>query len=135
MDSLSALPWIGILVATVVAFLLGGAWFSQPLFGKQWMAAVGKTPEQMGKPGPAMALSFGMTLLTAIGIALIEQRLIASTGGSIRLGLTLGFLIYAPGLASDFAFTNSSRTLYLIQASYHALMLTLMSLILHLVWR
>ena len=44
MLDLSGLNWLAILVATVAAFVLGGLWYG-PLFGKAWMAALGKTEE------------------------------------------------------------------------------------------
>lgn len=132
---MSSLPWIGIIAAAVVAFLLGGAWYAPPLFGNRWMTALGKTKEELGAPGPAMAITFGTAVLTAIGVALIEQRLILSTMGAVRLGLTLGVLIQGASMLSDQAFTKTSRELLCIQAGYRIVMLVAIAVVLHLVWR
>ena len=135
MTAFTYLPWIGIAVATVVAFLLGGAWYSPPLFGNRWMTALGKTKEELGAPGPAMAITFGTALLTSIGVAMIEQRMMLSTMGAVRLGLTLGVLIQGASMLSDQAFTKTSRELLFIQVGYRILMLVAISVILQLVWR
>ena len=132
---MTTLPWIGIIVAAVVAFLLGGAWYSPPLFGNRWMTALGKTKEELGAPGPAMAITFLTALVTSIGVALIEQRLILSTMGAVRLGLTLGVLIQGASMLSDQAFTKTSRELLYIQAGYRILMLVAIAVVLQLVWR
>ena len=63
--------WLAVLAAAVAAFLLGGLWFSPALFARQWVAALGKKPEEMGMPGPSMALSFVMTLIISATLAII----------------------------------------------------------------
>ncbi len=40
------LNWWAILVATVVAFGIGGLWYG-PLFGQAWLKAMGKTEEEI----------------------------------------------------------------------------------------
>ena len=123
--------WLAVLAAGVAAFLLGGLWFSPALFARQWVAALGKTPEEMGKPGPSMALSFVMTLIMASALALIMERMRPmSMGGSVTFGVVVGAGIVATGMASDYAFTRWSRRLYFIQASYHIIMVVIMSVIL-----
>jgi hypothetical protein len=135
MNVIGDLNWLAIIVATIVAFMLGGLWFSPVLFANQWVAALGKTKEELGKPAPAMAMSFFTTLVTAISIAILISRLPnLSLGGGVRLGLLLGIGIYAAGTASDYAFTNWARKLFLIQAGYHVVMLVVMTVIIT-VWR
>ena len=123
--------WLAVLAAAVAAFLLGGLWFSPAMFARQWVAALGKKPEEMGMPGPSMALSFVMTLIMSVALALILGKMPPVTmAGSVRFGLAVGVGIVATGMASDYAFTKWSRTLYFIQASYHIIMVVLMSVIL-----
>jgi hypothetical protein len=123
--------WLAVLAATVAAFMLGGLWFSKVMFAKQWTAALGKTPEEMGMPGPSMALSFVTTLIMATALATILGRMVPLTmAGSVRFGLAVGAGIVAMGMASDYAFSNWPRKLYFIQASYHVVMVVIMSVIL-----
>ena len=134
MELFQGINWLAVLAATVAAFLLGGLWFSV-LFGKQWIAALGKTKEEMGMPGPSMALSFATTFVMAAALAMIIVRMPRMSAlGAMRFGSAVGIGIVAMGMASDFAFTNWPRKLYWIQASYHVMMVVIMSLILGL-WR
>ena len=135
MDVFDGINWLAVLVSAVAAFMLGGVWFSPVLFARQWMEALGKTKEEAGMPGPSMALSFVVTLVMALALAMIVTRLPHLTmGGAIRLGLAIGAGIVAAGMASDYAFTGWPRKLYFIQASYHVLMVVIMAVILH-AWR
>ena len=131
MKYLAEINWLAVIGATIAAFLLGGLWFSV-LFTDKWVAAVGKSKEEMGKPGPSMALSFVMTFIMALSLALVIATMLPmSMMGSIRFGLVVGAGIVATGMASDYAFTNWSKTLFWIQASYHVTMVVLMSVIIN----
>jgi hypothetical protein len=131
MDYMSGINWLAVLASAVAAFMLGGLWFSPVMFAKQWVAALGKTPEEMGMPAKSMALSFVVTLVIATALAMIIGRMHPMTMiGSVRFGLAVGGGIVAMGMASDYAFTGWSRKLYWIQASYHLLMIVIMSVIL-----
>jgi len=44
------LNWWAVLLATVLGFALGGLWYG-PLFGKAWLAAMGKSAESL-EPSP-----------------------------------------------------------------------------------
>jgi|SRR5215213_9446612 hypothetical protein len=135
MRYLSQVNWIAILVATVVGFMLGGLWFSPVLFGKRWMAALSKPKEELGKPGPALALSFVVTLITAVALAvLLVVMPLTTTLGAMRLGLMIGVVFYALATASDYAYTGFPRTIYWIQASYHVVMIAVMAVIIR-AWR
>ncbi len=131
MEIFHGVNWLAVLAASVAAFMLGGLWFSPVMFAKKWVEALGKSPEEMGMPGQSMALSFVMTCIMALALAMIITRLPQMTlGGAIRFGLAVGAGIVATGMASDYAFTRWSRKLYFIQASYHILMVVIMSVIL-----
>ena len=54
MPDLGAINWLSVLIAVVAAQVLGFLWYG-PLFSKQWMAALGWTPEQMKEEGPGPA--------------------------------------------------------------------------------
>jgi hypothetical protein len=52
--------WLAVLIAAVASFLLGGAWYSNALFGKAWQRETGVTDEKL-KQGN-MAKIFGLVL-------------------------------------------------------------------------
>ena len=123
--------WFAVLAAIVAAFLLGGIWFSPMLFADRWIAAIGKQPEEMGSPTRGVVMSFFTTSVMAISLALIIDRFPLMTAlGGLRFGLLLGFGVILMGMIADAAFTRTSRTLLWIQGGHHALMVTIMSVIL-----
>ena len=125
-----ALNWLGILVATVAGFVLGGLWYG-PLFGRAWAAAIGKRPEDI-KPSPTpFIVSFFAALITAILLALLIGGLgvVRVIDGAI-LGLVVGIGFIATAMASDSAFCGWGLRLFLIQAGYRVSYSALMGAIL-----
>ena len=45
--------YIAVVVAAVVALVIGFIWYSRPVFGNRWMAYLGTTQAQLGNPGPS----------------------------------------------------------------------------------
>ncbi len=125
-----ALNWWAILVATIAGFVLGGIWYG-PLFGKAWMAAIGKTADDI-KPSPTpFVVSFVTALVTAIVLALLINALgvVRVVDGAI-LGLVMGVGFIATAMASDSAFCGWGLRLFLIQAGYRIAYSVLMGAIL-----
>jgi len=92
--------FIAIIAATIVSFVIGGLWYG-PLFGKAWMAAMGKTEadrEAMRKQAPkgfVVALVGAFIASFVLGILLQYARL-ANVGlpAGVVGGLALGFLVW-----------------------------------------
>src|SRR2546428_14063788 len=90
--------YIAVIVAAIVSFIIGGIWY-QPLFGKAWMAALGKTDadkEAMRKQAPkgfvagligALIASFVLALFLEYG----RQANVGMPAGGLG-GLGVGFL-------------------------------------------
>ena len=57
MLELTGLNWLAILVATLVGFALGGIWYG-PVFGDAWLAALGKTADQIQPSATPFVISF-----------------------------------------------------------------------------
>lgn len=131
MDYIQGINWLAVLGAAVAAFLLGGLWFSPVMFANKFMEAIAKKPEELGKPAPAMTLSFVTTLIMATSLALIVSKMTYITVlGGLRLGLAIGVGVVLMGMISDSAFTATSKQLLWIQGSYHVAMVVLMTVIL-----
>ena len=43
--------YFAVIVAAVVAMVIGFAWYSPQVFGNRWMAYLGTTQAQLGNPG------------------------------------------------------------------------------------
>ena len=129
----SGLDWTGIAIATVLAFVLGGLWYG-PLFGSAWMAAIGKTADEIEPtPGP-FVLSFFTALLTCIVVAALVRALgVSGLGGGAMLGGITGVGFIATAMASDNAFCGWGAKLYVIQAGYRVTYAILMGAVLG--WR
>ena len=110
--------WWAILVATVLAFVLGGLWYG-PLFGKAWLAAMGKTEDEI-EPSPSpVIISFFTALVTAITLAWLVYALsITGWGAGALLGLVTGVGFIATAMASDTAFCGWGLRLFIIQSGY-----------------
>ncbi|HVE75608.1 MAG TPA: DUF1761 domain-containing protein, partial [Actinomycetota bacterium] len=59
--------WLAVLVATVAAMVLGFLWYG-PVFGRIWLAGMGKTQEQMSGNNLAIPISALTALVTALGL-------------------------------------------------------------------
>jgi len=69
--------FIAVLVAAVVAFILGSIWYT--VLGKRWQAALGKSDEEIGKtpgmpPVGALIASFVAELIMAFVLAHLLNR-------------------------------------------------------------
>ena len=114
----AGLNWWAILVATVAAFVLGGIWYG-PVFGKAWLAALGKTADDLEPSPTPFVISFFTALLTCIVLAaLLKGLAIGTLGGGLTLGALVGIGFIATAMASDSAFCRWGMSLFLIQSGY-----------------
>ena len=112
------LNWWAILVATTAAFVLGGIWYG-PVFGKAWMAAIGKTEDDLQPSPTPFIISFFTALLTCIVLAALMNALgIATLGGGLAMGALVGVGFIATAMASDTAFCGWGMRLFWIQSGY-----------------
>ena len=125
-----ALNPAAILVAAFVSAALGAVWYSPPVLGRAWLAALGKTEAELGPQAPAILGSVVSCLVAATTV----DFLLAATGtatllGGAGLGLVLGLGVVAMTMLSDSLFSGWGWRLYFIQMSYRAGYLVLMGAI------
>lgn len=124
---ISHVNYLAVLVATLASFMLGGWWYSMSGFGRTWLAAIGKSKNELGSPAVAMSLTFVSTFFTAIILAMLINALgDPSLFRGARLGFILGVGIVATSMFSDYLFSGNSLELFLIQAGYRVVLLTIM---------
>lgn len=127
--------FLAVIVAAIANMALGFLWYSQALFANAWMAAIGKTREQLGQPGPAYALTLVGALVTAYILALFVKVAQAQTlldGALTGLLAAVGFVATSFGVG--YIFEGRPRNLYLINVGYQLVSLVVMGAILG-VWR
>jgi hypothetical protein len=68
---LQGINWLGVGAAVIAAMAVGSLWYSPLLFMKRWIAEIGKTPEQLGRPAVAVGNSVLMYLIAAVGLSVV----------------------------------------------------------------
>jgi hypothetical protein len=127
-----------ILVAGIFSIVIGGLWYG-PLFGKQWMALVGITPESMKSmkmtPMQAMAGGFVVGLLTVFVLAhhmAFAGAYLESSGYELALmsafWIWLGFFL--PVNIGVVLWEGKSWKLFFLTTSYFLVNLVVSALIL-----
>ncbi|MEO9869549.1 DUF1761 domain-containing protein [Ekhidna sp.] len=128
--ALQNINWLSVIVAATSTFLIGGIWYG-PLFGKTWMQAFGYTEEDLKKRSAPK--TFGLSLFLAFIAALILEMFIGPDA-DIMFGSVAGFLAgigwVATFLGILYLFEMQTMKVYLINAGYCVLSLTLMGFIL-----
>ncbi len=136
---LSHANWLAIVVAAIAYFALGSIWFSM-LFGKQWMALNNipePTPEKKDEMKkmmlPMMVKTFVMGAVIAIAIGILAMALsVVRCVPGIKLGLLLSAVGVIPLVMADMYLMKPLK-LWFIDAGYHVIGITLMSIIIS-VW-
>lgn len=111
-----------VLVSAVVYFAIGAVWYGV-LFGKPWMAALGRTREEISQSGGA-SISYLWTFVLEVVVCLTLAVLIHNspvTGllGGAGFGLLVALGIWGTLLAITFIYEGRKTSLYLIDLGYH----------------
>ena len=130
LEFVTALNWWAIVVATVAAFALGGLWYG-PLFGKAWLAALGKAPEDIEPSPTPFVVSAVAALVTCVVMAALMRGLdITGWLPGAAFGLITGVGFIATSMASDHAFCGFGVKLWAIQSGYRVAYAVVMGVIL-----
>jgi hypothetical protein len=126
----SFLNYWAILAAAVSTFLIGGLWYSPAVLGKIWMRENGFTEADMKKGNMAkiFGLAFILGLISAINLAMFLGPTADVTMGGFY-GFLAGFGWVATFVGTHYLFERKSFTLFLINAGYSVIALTVMGLI------
>ncbi len=126
--------YLAVGAAALVAFLVGGLWYSPVLFGKVW-ARENKLSDEDLRSGN-VALVFGGSFVLALIMSLNLAAFIgpAGVGFATMAGFAAGFGWVAAGMGITYLFERRSRTLFFVDAGYHVVTMTLMGAILGL-WK
>jgi hypothetical protein len=124
------LNYWAILVAALSTFLIGGLWYSPAVFGKSWMKENGFTEEDLKKGNMAkiFGLAFFLGLIAAINLAMFMGPENDPTMGALW-GFLAGFGWVATFVGTHYLFERKSFKLFLINAGYSVVALTVMGVI------
>ncbi|HYS99895.1 MAG TPA: DUF1761 domain-containing protein [Thermoplasmata archaeon] len=133
--------YIAVVVAAIVSFVIGGIWYARPVFGKAWMAALGKTQadmEAMRKQAPkGFAAGLIGALISSFVLAIfLDYGRLAGVGlpGSVAGGAVVGLLVWfgflMTTMVSGAIFEGRSMKLLGINLGYSFVSFLVMGLIL-----
>ena len=127
---MSAVNWLAVLVAGVSAFILGGLWYSNALFGKVWMKENGFTAETVRTGNKARI--FGWSFILALVMSVNLSMFLADAKTNLSWGTTAGFLagiwVFC-GIAITGLFEQKSARYIFINGGYQVAALSLMGAI------
>ena len=130
---LGSINYIAVVVAIVVNMALGAVWYSPLLFAKPWMAANDLTEESISESGSATrgyVVAVIASIVIAFAIALFAQAAGVDTAiEGLLLGLAAGLGFVATTFAANYIFESKPLKLYLINAGYPVVSLTLIGLL------
>lgn len=128
--SVSEINWLAVVVAAIVAFVIGGLWYG-PLFGKAWMEANGFTEDKLKQRRTGVV--FGLSLVCSLVAAFVLAMFIGSEAGA-SFGAIAGLLAGAGWVAMftgiQYLFEMRSLSLFFVNAGYSIVTLTSMGAIL-----
>lgn len=127
--------YLAVLAAAFVPMVLGGLWYSNVMFARPWMRAVGRTPEELTGAGLGYALSAVGAIVMSYAVARIVRWAEVDdvfNGALVGVLVWLGFV--ATVLAVTTYFGGRPRELWLINAGYQLVALILMGAI-HGAWQ
>jgi hypothetical protein len=120
--------WLAVVAATIAHAAIGIIWYG-PLFGEFWLRSLGKTREQLGQGGAAIAVSTIAAAVMAIAFALLlttvgaaERTLVNGAIWGAVLGL--GFVAATKLISS--AFEGVTMTVGLLFGAYETVALIVM---------
>jgi hypothetical protein len=127
---MDTLNYWAILVSALSTFLIGGIWYSPVAFGKAWMKENGLSEEELkqGNMAKIFGLAFVLGLISAVNLAMFLGGEADFMTGAFY-GFLAGFGWVATFIGTHYLFERKSFKLFLINAGYSIVALTVMGLI------
>src|ERR1700733_8346706 len=124
------LNWLAVVAAALSAFVLGGIWYSRPLFGNAWMTDSNLTEDQIksGNKGKIFGFTFIFSLIMAANLALFLSGSQTDVHRGIAIGFHTGLFAFCV-IAVHSLFGLRSWRHILINGLYSVVSLTLMGAI------
>jgi len=126
-----SINWWAVATAAVAGFVIGGAWYAPPLFGRRWMIETGLTAQALQARSPAAI--FGPALVLSLVSAFVLAMFLgpdSTLAGGIAAGLAVGFGWVATSLGVIYLFERRTLALFLINSAYQVVNFAVMGAIL-----
>lgn len=129
------LNYLAIIVAALSSFLIGGIWYSPAVFGMAWMKENGLTEAKLKERNipKVFGLAFLLSLIASFNLVMFLGPDTDASSGTFY-GFLAGIGWVATFVGTHYLFEKKSFKLFLINAGYSVVALTVMGLILG-AWR
>ncbi len=122
-EFLSDLNWLAVLCGALGYFALGALWYSKILFAKKWIEFTKvdtSNPDATKGMGLLMFMSFIWMFITAVGIAILRERMGDITGlmGGVKLGAITGLCFGVSAISISYLYEKRPAGLYWINGGY-----------------
>jgi hypothetical protein len=129
--SMSTLNVWAVLVAAIVAYILGGLWFSPALFAKAWKRANGFGTSEPPKPNAQkLILAFVLTLVMSANLAMFLNDPKTTLAWGATAGFLAGFGWIVMGMGIVAIFERRPLSYVLVNGGFLTLSLVVMGAIL-----
>lgn len=125
-----AVNYVAVIVAAIVAMVIGFVWYSPLFFGKVWTEQTGM---KMGK-GKGMGKSMLIALISSLITAFVLDVIIQTAGvTTVTQGLIVAGVVWLGFVVSyqmvRMAFEKTSMNFFLEEVAHHLLVFCIMSII------
>lgn len=140
LELFSQVNYWAVFTAGLVAFVLGGLWYSPALFENSWMAANGYSPQQVQSTLSGLVpFGFAGALVTYIVMALVFALLAAALGinnavNCVMLGVVLWLGFVASSGFTVNLFSPRTLTAWMIDAGFQLVAVVVIATVIG-VWR
>ena len=117
------------LVSVVAAMVIGAIYYSPALAGRAWMAAIGKTPEEIkanNKPSLYVVTAVLALLQATVLSAVISWAGDVTLVGGALIGLLLWVGMALPVISNTFIFEGRKMVNHVISSGYYLITLVVM---------
>jgi hypothetical protein len=126
-----SVEWLGVVVAVIAQFGLGFLWYSQALFGKRWLGALGRTTQDMqqnASPAPWIVVALSSVVSAVFVSAVADWAGAETVADGLVVGVYVGFVV-ALAVAAGHLFEQRARPLVLINAGHELVRFLLIGLV------
>jgi uncharacterized membrane protein required for colicin V production len=113
--------YAAVITATLFSFILGAFWYSPLMFGEQWMAAIGKSEEDL-KESRSISVYLMSLLAWFIATYVLANIVNFAGAGTLGNGMIIGFLCWLGFIAvislMHNMFEKRGTTVWLVNAGY-----------------
>jgi hypothetical protein len=129
---ISTLNIWAVLVATISTFIIGGLWYSKPLFADAWMQSAGLSTEsvQTANMGKIFGLAFLFELIMAFNLGMFLNDPSVDAVAGAMYGFLTGFGWITLALCVNSLYEQRPWKYMLINGGYWTISFTVMGLIL-----